>query len=79
MHPKECAICASDVKKLKITPDTCNRQHTKEERACSECWEAHLSHEVENRYAELVQCLFCDSILPAQKVQYLAHKDTYER
>ncbi|EMC91787.1 hypothetical protein BAUCODRAFT_28038 [Baudoinia panamericana UAMH 10762] len=43
---KQCSICCDEVSSLKVTPTTCAKQHSEEERSCSECWDAYISDQI---------------------------------
>ncbi|KAI7337986.1 hypothetical protein KC315_g1978 [Hortaea werneckii] len=81
-----CQICYGEVNQLRVSPDKCTDRkgrpidHRKKgERACQECWEVHLSNEVEEKPAEEVECLFCYSKMSEDQVKSLARAGTYRR
>lgn len=61
------------------SPHGCSRKHGPDERACSECWEAHLSLEVEIKQRDRIQCLFCTSGVGDKDFERLARVGTLER
>jgi len=82
MAPKEtmCEICGSQIKgNLRVSPQSCRRRHTDTERACGQCWEAHISTEVEEKAPNQIECMFCDSILTEAEILKLARRPTGER
>lgn len=54
------------------------RQHGDDHRACGECWEAHLSLQVQEKHAAEVQCMFCPKVLTASEIGDLSRKDSRE-
>ncbi|KAI7252316.1 hypothetical protein KC343_g6562 [Hortaea werneckii] len=81
-----CQICYGEVDKLRVSPTKCKDregrsiEHKKKcERACGECWEVHLSNEVEEKPAEEIECLFCYTKLSEDQVKSLAWAGTYRR
>lgn len=81
-----CQICYGEVNQLRVSPDKCTDRkgrpidHRKKgERACQECWEVHLSNEVEDKRADQIECLFCYTKMSEDQVKSFAWADTYRR
>lgn len=55
------------------------RQHGDDHRACGECWEAHISLQVQERHAADIQCMFCPKVLNAIEIKHLSRVDTKDR
>ena len=78
MASKICLICESDVSSVK-SPTTCSGKHVAEQCACTECWEAHLNTEVEEKDPYKVECMFCSSVIYRLDLKRLARKGTLNR
>lgn len=81
---KECPICCSEVSSFKKSPATCEEAHGPDQRACSECWEAYLSKEVEEKAPSDIKCIFehdkaVDCQIDRVDLERLAWKDTLIR
>ncbi|GAB1744423.1 hypothetical protein NU219Hw_g1701t1 [Hortaea werneckii] len=81
-----CQVCYGEFSQLRHSPAECTDRegrlvdHKKKgERACQECWEVHLSNEVEEKAAEEIECLFCHSKISEGEVKSLAWAGTYRR
>lgn len=75
-----CEICGTQARRyLRKSPSTCKVGHSDSERACEQCWEAHLSTEVEEKAPSKVECMFCNSVLPKSEIKYLARSGTFVR
>ncbi|KAI6818164.1 hypothetical protein KC352_g224 [Hortaea werneckii] len=76
-------ICYGEVSQLRNSPDKCRDregrpiEHSK--RACGECWEVHLSNEVEEKPTENIECLFCYTKLSEAQIKRFAWAGTYRR
>ena len=78
--PQECPVCDGEWASFPKPPITCDGVHSDEERACKECWEAHLSFQVEERDPRRIECMFCTSIINSRaEVKRLARKGTLIR
>ena len=80
--PKPCPICAVEVTAFSVSPTSCVGGHDANQRACSECWEAYLSTEIEEKPPEEIKCMFCpgkEGVLSKAELQKLARKGTLER
>jgi hypothetical protein len=77
---KHCNICESDGVTLRVSPKNHERKHGEQERAYGECWEAHLSLQVEekNKSSE-IECMFCTSEISEDDFQSLARRGTKYR
>jgi hypothetical protein len=77
---KHCNICESDGVTLRVSPKTHERKHSEQERACGQCWEAHLSLQVEekNKSSE-IECMFCTSEIGEADFKSLAREGTKYR
>jgi hypothetical protein len=77
---KHCSICESDGVALRASPKNHERKHDGHETACGQCWEAHLSLQVEekNRSSE-IKCMFCTSKMSADDFKSLAREGTKRR
>ncbi|KAI7083829.1 hypothetical protein KC356_g7254 [Hortaea werneckii] len=81
-----CQICYGEVSQLRNSPDECRDregrpiEHSKKgQRACGECWEVHLSNEVEEKPTENIECLFCYTKLSEAQIKRFAWMGTYRR
>ncbi|KAI6796710.1 hypothetical protein KC332_g9843 [Hortaea werneckii] len=83
---KTCQICYGEVSQLRDSPLKCTdregrpiEHRKKSQRACQECWEVHLSNEVEEKPAENIECLFCHTKMSEDQVKSFAWAATYRR
>lgn len=74
-----CTICASKRIQLRISPQDHESPHGDDERACGQCWEAWLSLKVEEKKPDLIECLFCKSIISEADFVKLARDATKRR
>lgn len=79
---KQCPICTSEVQSFPLSPESCGAGHEATsfgERACGECWEAHLGLQIQESPFGMVTCLFCGGFINEADLERLARKGTYER
>ena len=77
---KHCNICESDGVTPRVSPKNHERKHGEQERACGQCWEAHLSLQVEEKNnSSEIQCMFCTSEMSEADFMNLAQKGTKYR
>jgi hypothetical protein len=77
---KHCSICMSEGVTLRVSPKTHERKHGESERACGQCWEAHLSLQVEEKYkSSEIECMFCTSEISEADFMSLAREGTEYR
>jgi hypothetical protein len=60
-----------------VTPKTCAKPHSEQQRACKECWEAHLSTEIDAKHPSEIKCMFCKSNVIRVDVKRLARPTTF--
>jgi hypothetical protein len=76
---KECNVCGTEASSLGVSPKHGTRKHKESERACDECWEIHVSLQVEENKPDQIECMFCKSTLDFQQIGKLARKGTIFR
>lgn len=77
---KQCNICGSNVGSLRVSPQHSGQpKHAQCERACTQCWDAWLSLQVEEKQPDQIHCMFCSLMLDAEQIEYLAWDDTWDR
>lgn len=82
---KTCPICCADVHSLMVSPATCTNGHGPDQRACTECWEAYLSKEVEEKAPGDIRCMFCpntpgtNNVISEEVMKKLAYVATFDR
>ena len=77
---KHCSICGSDDVTLRVSPKNHERKHGESERACGQCWEAHLSLQVEERNkSSEIESMFCTSEISEANFKSLAREGTKYR
>jgi len=77
---KHCNICESDGVTLRVSPKSHERKHGESERACEQCWEAHLSLQVEEKSkSDEIECMFRTSEISEADFKSLAREGTKYR
>ena len=76
---KECNVCGAEANSLRVSPKHGTHKHKEIERACDECWEIHISLQVEENKPDQIECMFCKSTLDFQQIGKLARKGTVFR